>query len=412
MGRMFRAHRIGVLVAAVVLVGLIGGVAAAQIARQVRVAEKAVILGVPNLKMQLPTERLNQVKQGKQHANIALLQQSYLLRNNVPIIRGADGAEFELIPLEKMAYDPTEAEIRVSSALLGPLARHKAYIFKDPGAVVSVLGVVDHRPDQTSVKNQAGRGTCVCFASLAGLEVAYGGGSLDLSENYANYLYMHAQGRGCKDAGLKTTDSADYLSANGVCRESVCPYQTSFPAWCNNGANPAPAKRTAGAGADPYKITSFQKIWRNDSLSTDTGLWINNPSYLESILNSGKDIVFGTHIAGWTSPYTGVIDVKLGPGGDPLPSVGGHAMLIVGYNRPGGYFIVKNSWGTSRGQNGYVYLSYDYIRTYAKYGYVINGVQPLVMPFPVILKQMQPVNPIDPVLQVQPKVTPRIQKVR
>ena len=87
-------------------------------------------------------------------------------------------------------------------------------------------------------------------------------------------------------------------------------------------------------------------------------------------------------------------------------------MLIVGYNRPGGYFIVKNSWGTSRGQNGYVYLSYDYIRTYAKYGYVINGVQPLLMPFPMILKQVQPVNPIDPVLRAQPRVTPRIQKVQ
>ena len=68
--------------------------------------------------------------------------------------------------------------------------------------------------------------------------------------------------------------------------------------------------------------------------------------------------------------------------GSPLPSVGGHAMLIVGYDKskttyPEEYFIVKNSWGTSCGQSGYIYLSYDYIRTYAKYGYYITGVKPV-----------------------------------
>ena len=95
--------------------------------------------------------------------------------------------------------------------------------------LVEIPQFVDHRPDQTPVKNQNPRGTCVCFASMAGLEVAYGGGSLDLSENYANYLYMKAEGRGCKSDGLQTHNSANYLAANGVCIESKCPYQTSFP---------------------------------------------------------------------------------------------------------------------------------------------------------------------------------------
>jgi len=40
----------------------------------------------------------------------------------------------------------------------------------------------------------------------------------------------------------------------------------------------------------------------------------------------------------------------------------------------GGYFIAKNSWGTDVGQAGYLYLSYDYIRTYATCGYVIREV--------------------------------------
>jgi C1A family cysteine protease len=296
----------------------------------------------------------------------------------VPFIRAAGGAEYALIPVDKMEFNPTAAQVQLSQTVLAPVKKFEPYILKHPGSVIVVSAGVDHRPNQTSIKDQGARGTCVCFASMAGLEAKYGGGTLDLSENYANYLYMKAEGHGCKSDGLQTHNSADYLKNHGVCKETVCPYQTSFPSTCNNGASSPTAMRVAADASCPYKIESFQKIWRKDDLATDTGLWINNPRYLMALLDAGYDIVYGTHVAGWTSPYTGVIDVKLGPGGDPLPSVGGHAMLIVGYNSPQEYFIVKNSWGPSRGQSGYLYLSFDYIRTYAKYGYIITAVEPVL----------------------------------
>jgi len=368
---------IAALLAAILLLGVVAY--AAPIAKVQTQVRRAMIPGVAEKAIQLPEARLAQVKAGKQTANLNMLRQNYFVRNNVPFIRGAEGEEYALIPLDKMEFNPTAVQVQTTQKLLGPVAKFEPYILKHPGLLVEVKTGVDHRPNQTPVKNQSGRGTCVCFASMAGLEAKYGGGSLDLSENYANYLYMKAESRGCKSAGLQTHMSADYLSANGVCFESVCPYQTSFPSWCNNGGNPAPAKRTDAAAKDPYKIKSYQKIWRKDDLATDTGLWINNPRYLEALLDAGYDIVYGTHVAGWSYPYTGVIDVTLGGDGNPLPSVGGHAMLIVGYDRPGEYFIVKNSWGTNKGQAGYLYLSYDYIRTYAKYGYIITDVEPLLV---------------------------------
>ena len=53
---------------------------------------------------------------------------------------------------------------------------------------------------------------------------------------------------------------------------------------------------------------------------------------------------------------------------------GAHSMLIVGYNRSPAYFIIKNSWGTDFGHAGYAYVTYEYMQTYAKYGYVVKSV--------------------------------------
>lgn len=50
--------------------------------------------------------------------------------------------------------------------------------------------------------------------------------------------------------------------------------------------------------------------------------------------------------------------------------VGWHQVLVVGYNDVGGYWIIRNSWGTSWGDEGYGYIAYGAISIdeYAKYG--------------------------------------------
>lgn len=41
--------------------------------------------------------------------------------------------------------------------------------------------------------------------------------------------------------------------------------------------------------------------------------------------------------------------------------LGGHALLIIGYDNYSRYFKVQNSWGSNWGSNGYCFISYDYI---------------------------------------------------
>lgn len=41
--------------------------------------------------------------------------------------------------------------------------------------------------------------------------------------------------------------------------------------------------------------------------------------------------------------------------------VGGHAVLVIGYNDATQRFIVRNSWGTNWGMKGYFTMPYDYL---------------------------------------------------
>ncbi len=240
-----------------------------------------------------------------------------------------------------------------------------------PEGVTVLPDSIDYRHFQTPIKNQGFRGTCVCFASLANLEAILKRSTntdFDLSEQYANWLYMGLQNRNQCDDGLRTTLAARYLSQYGVCTESYAPYESKSQVQQHCNASPSDkAKSDARYGIDSY--TLIDRIGFN-------GPSIANSDYLEKLLYEKYDITFGTHVAWGLPDPNGVHDVILDRFGNPLKSRGGHAMLIVGYDRspnaPIPYFICKNSWGTARGVNGYYYLSYDYIRTYAKYGYIVT----------------------------------------
>lgn len=50
--------------------------------------------------------------------------------------------------------------------------------------------------------------------------------------------------------------------------------------------------------------------------------------------------------------------------------LGGHAISIVGWNKTG--FIIRNSWGTQFGNNGYTYLPYTDINKFYEIWTIIN----------------------------------------
>jgi C1A family cysteine protease len=325
-------------------------------------------------KLKLPSQLLDRMKTKRQvSADVLRL---YSVRNNKFLFRALPELEVELISPELMEYTPSSEQVRQSLQVHPEVLKYQSYykLLRGIKIVPICFSTVDHRSKQTPIKNQGSRGTCVAHAAMAGLEVAYGSTTLDLNENYAYYKFLGSStSQVCNDPGLRTIDAADLMTTYPMCLETYWPYVSSLSGL----GCPTPSGWPTATCADNavYQVTSHKKIWRNDTATVDAGEYINNPKYLESILCSGYDIVIGLYVAGWPSGGQGIIDVVNG-----ASIAGGHAMVIVGYNRNGdaniggGYFILKNSWGTGYGQSGYYYLSYDYIRTYSKYGFYITGV--------------------------------------
>jgi C1A family cysteine protease len=84
-------------------------------------------------------------------------------------------------------------------------------------------------------------------------------------------------------------------------------------------------------------------------------------SQLKGCLASGRPFVFGfTVYDGFESDtvaQTGILQM-------PQSSekvVGGHAVVGVGYDDSTQRFLVRNSWGTDWGQNGYFTMPYAYL---------------------------------------------------
>lgn len=216
--------------------------------------------------------------------------------------------------------------------------------------------------EQTGIKNQAGRSTCVAHASLAALEHLLQRGGMansDLSERYANWLFMKFEGESPCHGWVHTKQAAIYLSKWGVCKDR----------WWNytgcEGSPPGDAPLKA-----VYGIGSYRLIGRGLA-----GPRMGNTDYLECVISRGMTIVTSIDLAiGDENPTDGIYDVLKDESGNVLARLGGHAMLLVGYNRPANYFIFKNSWGDECDHEGYIWLSYDYVRKYSKYGFIVMEV--------------------------------------
>jgi C1A family cysteine protease len=207
----------------------------------------------------------------------------------------------------------------------------------------------------TPIGDQARCGSCVAFGTNAAiesrLEIAAGNANLNpnLSESHLFYC-----GCGfCCNTGWHPENAMDYAQHTGVVDEACFPY------------------------ADSNQLCSPCSDWRNRVTKIESWSGTSSTSEMKQALADHGPIEVTMVVYSDFFDYTGgVYRYTYGS------REGGHAITLVGYNDSEGYWIVKNSWGTSWGEAGWFRIAYGQcdIDDYA-YIPVVTGAGPQVQLF-------------------------------
>jgi len=202
---------------------------------------------------------------------------------------------------------------------------------------------VDLRPQDTPIYDQGQLGSCTANAIAGHLDFnrkKQGESTINPSRLFIYYNERASQNTVDSDSGASIRESAKTVKNQGTVPEVQWPYDIS-----KFTDKPTP---TLYAEAVNYEALSYLSIKR--SLNEFKGC-----------LSEGFPFVIGISVyesfETSTVAQTGII---------PMPKkaeklLGGHALMVVGYDDSKEWFIVRNSWSESWGDKGYCYIPYKYL---------------------------------------------------
>jgi C1A family cysteine protease len=222
---------------------------------------------------------------------------------------------------------------------------HRDHLYAAPLRRLGPLPkVVDLRKQCPPVYDQGELGSCTANAIGAAFEFELR--KQNLAKDFMpSRLFIYYNERAMEhtimsDAGAMIRDGIKSVKNQGVCSEKTWPYMpTKFKS-----KPPAPAYKEALT----HQVMSYERL-------------VPTVPQLKGCLASGFPFVFGFSVFDAFESDAVAKSGKLDLPGPKEKSLGGHAVLAVGYDDAKQRFIVRNSWGNGWGLKGYFTMPYAYL---------------------------------------------------
>jgi subtilisin-like proprotein convertase family protein/putative hemolysin len=227
----------------------------------------------------------------------------------------------------------------------------------------------------TSVKNQGSCGSCWAFSAVGVVEAVFNIGTsnpnldLDLAEEYlvSNCL----SGNSC--CGGWMGSAFNFIENSGIPDEGCLPYVDQFGCTCGVSACNSDCTYHTGGSCSNAACSDRCSNWQSRLLTIDAyGGVSSTPSQIKQSVVDRGPLSVGMGIG---SSYGGGFD-QYGVYRCSNDSGMNHGVIIVGYNDAGGYWIVKNSWGSGWNGDGYFKVGYGECSIESAVSYAVPGAPP------------------------------------
>ena len=204
---------------------------------------------------------------------------------------------------------------------------------------------VDLRPWATEVENQSTLRSCTSVAIVGAYELLlkklYPEKFVDLSALFVYYNARILEGtRPADDFGVYIKDALRAVKQQGICAESVWPYNMKQFSSIPTLESYEDAKKRKIKNY--YRCKNFDDIL--NALNNDIPVVVSMKIYSK----------FNT--IGWRG------ESQLPVPASNEPFIGGHSVVLVGYDAEKQQLIARNSFGMMWGDKGYFYIPYSYGR--------------------------------------------------
>tara|TARA_R110000868_G_scaffold405025_1_gene683919 strand:+ start:422 stop:1258 length:837 start_codon:yes stop_codon:yes gene_type:complete len=209
--------------------------------------------------------------------------------------------------------------------------------------VAKLSTYVDLRPYCSSIEDQGRLGSCTGNAIAGAIELLMKRNNkfTDISRLFIYYYERLLENTVNYDSGAYIRDGIKACYTYGAATENLWPYDIS--------------KFRNRPSIDAVNDAKKRKVKLYERVSDFNGV-IN-------AIDNGYPVTIGFDVySSFDSPTVARTGIMPYPNLKKEKLLGGHAVLIVGYNKNNDTFIVRNSWGKYWGDNGYFYMPFQVIK--------------------------------------------------